>query len=66
MPYIFESKRDHLYIKNRDVLCEVIERAGGDGDRVVAAIAEELLDTLARNSIELEAKYTGERNNNDN
>ena len=59
--YKFESKRDHIYFNNREALRLALEAAGGNADFVIPKIAEELLDTLARNSIELTAKYTGER-----
>lgn len=57
MKYIFESKRDLIYFENYLKLRRAIEHAGGDGDRVIADLAEGLLDTLAKNSIELEAVY---------
>jgi len=59
--YEFESKRDCLYFKNREALRLALEAAGGNADFVIPRMAERLLDTLARNSIELTAKYTGER-----
>lgn len=59
--YEFESKRDYLYVKNREALRLAIEASGGAGDFVISKIAEQLLDTLARNNIEITAKYTGER-----
>jgi len=61
--YTFESKRDQLYFRNREELRKAIELAGGNGDFVISKTAEELLDTLAKNSIELEAHYIGEKNN---
>ena len=36
---------------------KALERAGGDGEFVIDKCAGELLDTLARNNIELSAKY---------
>ena len=55
--YVFESKRDLLYHKNYLALNEALERAGGNGPFVINKCASELLDTLARNNIELSAKY---------
>lgn len=59
--YVFESKQDLLYFKNREALRKAVEQAGGDGDRFFTIQVEELLDSLTRNSIELEAKYIGKR-----
>jgi hypothetical protein len=61
MSYVFESKRDLLYHENYIALREAIERAGGDGERAIEKLALGLLDTLARNEIELSAKYIGDR-----
>jgi len=55
--YVFESKRDLLYHKNYLALMKAINHAGGNGEFVIDKCASELLDTLARNNIELSAKY---------
>ena len=60
--YAFESKRDLLYFKNRETLRKAIEEAKGNADFVIPKMAEELLDTLARNNIALEAKYIAVKN----
>lgn len=61
MSYVFESKRDLLYHNNYLVLKRAIEQAGGDGERAIENLALGLLDTLARNEIELSVKYIGDR-----
>jgi len=61
MSYIFESKRDLLYHNNYLALKEAIEQAGGAGEKAIKDLALGLLDTLARNEIELSAKYIGDR-----
>ena len=61
MSYIFESKSDLLYHENYIALRKAIERAGGDGDYVIETCGKDLLDTLARNQIELSANYIGNR-----
>ena len=38
---------------------KAINHAGGNGEFVIDKCASELLDTLARNTIELSAKYLG-------
>jgi hypothetical protein len=38
---------------------QAINHAGGSGEFVIDRCASELLDTLARNNIELSAKYLG-------
>ena len=48
--YMFESKRDLLYFNNREALRKAIEEAKGNADFVIPKMAEELLDTLARNT----------------
>jgi len=53
MNYKFESKRDELFFKNYHNLRRAIEKVGGNGDQVILMLAEDLLDTLARNGIEL-------------
>jgi len=55
--YVFESKRDLLYYQNYLALMKAINHAGGNGEFVIDKCASELLDTLARNNIELSAKY---------
>ena len=57
--YVFESKRDLLYHQNYLALMKAINHAGGNGEFVIDKCASELLDTLARNNIELSAKYLG-------
>jgi hypothetical protein len=57
--YVFESKRDLLYYQNYLALMKAINHAGGNGEFVIDKCASELLDTLARNNIELSAKYLG-------
>jgi hypothetical protein len=57
--YVFESKRDLLYYQNYLALMKAINHAGGNGEFVIDRCASELLDTLARNNIELSAKYLG-------
>jgi hypothetical protein len=57
MTYKFESKRDEIYFKNHLALKLAIESAGGDGDKFMENIADELLNTLARNNIELNPVY---------
>ena len=57
--YVFESKRDLLYHQNYIALMKAINHAGGNGEFVIDKCASELLDTLARNNIELSAKYLG-------
>jgi hypothetical protein len=54
---VFESKRDLLYHQNYIALMKAINQAGGNGEFVIDRCASELLDTLARNNIELSAKY---------
>lgn len=61
MSYVFESKRDLLYHNNYLALKRAMEQAGGDGERAIKNLALGLLDTLARNEIELSAKYIGDR-----
>jgi hypothetical protein len=63
--YIWESKRDLLYFKNRETLRKAIEEAKGNGEFVISKMAEELLDTLAKNSIALEAKYVKDTQQHD-
>ena len=55
--YVFESKRDLLYYQNYIALMKAINHAGGNGEFVIDKCASELPDTLARNNIELSAKY---------
>lgn len=54
--YVFESKRDLLYHNNYLALNEALEQAGVMVLLLSASVSE-LLDTLARNNIELSAKY---------
>jgi hypothetical protein len=63
--YIWESKRDLLYFKNRETLRKAIEEAKGNGEFVISKMAEELLDTLAKNNIALEAKYVKDTQQHD-
>jgi hypothetical protein len=61
MSYTFESKRDLIYHQNYIALEQAIEQAGGAGEKAIKDLALGLLDTLARNEIELSAKYIGDR-----
>lgn len=60
MKYVFASKRDEGYVRtyltNYKALGIAIEAAGGAWNRIVPKF-EELLDLLARNSIQIQAKY---------
>jgi hypothetical protein len=55
--YVFESKRDLMYHQNYLALMKAMNHAGGDSEFVINKCAGELLDILARNNIELSAKY---------
>jgi hypothetical protein len=57
MVYKFESKRDKIYFDNYLELQRAIEDAGGNFEIVIKEHSA-FLDILARNSIELKAKYT--------
>jgi hypothetical protein len=57
--YVFESKRDLLYHQNYLALMKAMNHAGGNGEFIINKCAVELLDILARNNIELSAKYLG-------
>ena len=63
--YIWESKRDLLYFKNRETLRKAIEEAEGNGEFVISKMAEELLGTLAKNNIKLEARYVKDTQQHD-
>ncbi len=60
MIYKFESKRDELYLKNYLSLNKAITHAGGNGEMIISKMAEDLLDTLARNNIQISAEYIEE------
>jgi hypothetical protein len=55
--YVFESKRDLLYHQNYLALMKAMNHAGGNGEFILNKCAGELLDILAKNNIELSAKY---------
>lgn len=61
MVYNFESKRDKIYFDNYLELRRAIEDAGGNFEKVIKEHSA-FLDILARNSIELKARYTVQLN----
>jgi hypothetical protein len=63
--YKFQSKSDEIYFNNYLDLVNAIEKAGGNGRFVIDKIGDELLDTLARNSILLNPIYVGTRESKD-